>query len=77
MEVDAKVQSAINCYERHKEVQKRWRAKNREHLTTISKAYYYKMKEDPEKYEKYLERCRQRNKKGVKENPEKENDPLL
>ena len=76
MELDSKIQSAINCYERHKEVQKRWRAKNREHLSAVAKTYYYKMKEDPEKYEKYLERCRKRNKKE-EDNSEKENDPQL
>lgn len=57
---EQKIQTALNYYERQKEAQKRYRQSHKEKIADLSKSYYYKMKEDPEKYKKYLERCRKK-----------------
>lgn len=54
------IQSALNLYEKHKEAGKRYRQTHKEKMAELSKNYYYRMKEDPEKYKKYLERCRKK-----------------
>ena len=57
---DSQIKCAINLYEKHKQSCKRWQQKNREKMNEHAKTYYKKIKEDPEKYEKYLEKCRKR-----------------
>ena len=57
---EQQIQTALNFYERHKEAHKRYRQSHKGKMADLSKSYYYRMKEDPEKYEKYLDRCRKR-----------------
>ncbi len=57
------IQSALNCYNNFKKAQKKYQQKNKEKMCNIAKAYYYRLKEDPEKYKEYLEKSNQRQKK--------------
>ncbi len=54
------VKAALALYEKHKGYCKRYQQENREKVNANSKRYYESMRTDPEKYEKYLERCRSR-----------------
>lgn len=57
---EQQIQAALNFYERHKEAHKRYRDTHKEKMCELSRNYYYRMKEDPEKYQKYLEKCRKK-----------------
>lgn len=46
-------------YLKHKEAMKRYNTKNKEIVYEKNKQYLKKIKDDPEKYEKYLEKRRQ------------------
>lgn len=54
------VKAALTLYEKHKAYCKKYQQENREKVNANSKRYYESMRNDPEKYEKYLERCRSR-----------------
>ena len=54
------VKAALSLYEKHKGYCKKYQQKNKEKVNENSKRYYESMRNDPVKYEKYLERCRNR-----------------
>ena len=54
------VKAALALYEKHKGYCKKYQQKNKEKVNENSKRYYESMRNDPVKYEKYLERCRNR-----------------
>ena len=59
--LDAKIQTALRIYESQKRANKNYRKKNPEKMRENSNKYYNKMKTgNPEKYSKYLEKCRNR-----------------
>lgn len=58
--MDDKIQLALIAYERRKASQRKYQQTHKEKLAEISKKYYYKMKEDPVKYEKYLAKYKER-----------------
>lgn len=76
MNIDEKtIQRALRLYENQKEIQLRYREKNREKINNTAKSYYWKMKQDPEKYKMYLERCNKKYEK-IKQDPEKHKEYL-
>lgn len=54
------VKAALALYEKHKAYCKKYQQENRAKVNANSKRYYESMRNDPVKYEKYLERCRSR-----------------
>lgn len=60
---------AVHYYEKQREAQIRYRQKNKEKLNEAGKGYYRKMKEDPEKYKTYLEKCNKKYER-IKADPE-------
>ena len=57
---DAQIQTALRIYESQKRANKNYRERHPEKMNELSKKYYHKMKEDPDKYKMYLEKCRKR-----------------
>lgn len=57
------IKTALNCYNNIKKAQKKYQQKNKEKMNDLSKAYYYRIKDDPEKYKEYLQKCNARQKK--------------
>lgn len=54
------VKAALILYNRHREACKKYQQKNRDKMIANAKRYYESLRNDPEKYERYLERNRQR-----------------
>lgn len=67
------LQSAINAYERQKKANKKWREVHKDKANECAKRSYEKMRNDPERYAKYLERLRNKYAEKVAENSKKEN----
>jgi hypothetical protein len=57
---EKELKSALALYEKHKACCRRYQQRNKEKVNENAKRYYESMRNDPEKYEKYLERCRGR-----------------
>lgn len=76
---ESKILTALRIYESQKRATKRYHEKHPDKLNESAKRYYHRMKEDPEKYEKYLEKCRKRyvpvSQRQKQENPESESSP--
>lgn len=67
---DAVIQSALRLYKSHQKAKKVYYQKNQEKMRDYGKSYYQKIKEDPDKYKEYLERCNQKYER-IKDDPEK------
>jgi hypothetical protein len=68
------IQTALNCYNNLKKAQKKYQQKNKEKMNNIAKAYYYRLKEDPERYKEYLEKTNERQRKYYHEKKAKKTE---
>lgn len=58
---ESQIQTALRLYQAQKKAQKTYRERHPEKMCECSKRYYHRMKENnPDKYEKCLERARKR-----------------
>ena len=67
---DAIIQTALRMYENQKKASRNYRQTHKEKVNQNSKNYYYRLREDPEKYKAYLEKCNKKYAK-IREDPEK------
>lgn len=68
------IKTALNCYNNIKKAQKKYQQKNKEKMNDLAMAYYYRVKQDPEKYKQYLEKCNARQKKYYQERKAKKTE---
>jgi len=57
---DQLILTALNCLYNQRVAQRKYRERNKEKLNEYSKNYYYKLRDDPEKYQEYLDKCNQK-----------------
>ena len=64
------MQVALRQYECNKKSKRNYYYKNQEKMREYGKSYYQQIKEDPEKYKEYLEKCNQKYER-IRNDPEK------
>lgn len=67
---DEFVQLALKQYENNKKAKRDYYSRNKDKMIEYGKSYYQRIKEDPEKYKEYLEKCNKKYER-IRENPEK------
>lgn len=64
------IKIALKQYECNKKAKRNYYMRNQEKIKEYGKSYYQRIKEDPEKYKEYLERCNKKYER-IRDDPEK------
>lgn len=64
------IKLALKQYECNKKAKRNYYLRNKEKMQEYGKSYYQRIKEDPEKYKEYLEKCNKKYER-IRDDPEK------